>query len=239
MKGLNLLGFLAFSDLTFRRGIVILNRASRRCKIMIVSNDNAESRIHNPMNLMNRMQELRSAKQKQNPAMSLFGVRRNINNENEIVFKAEVKEEVVELKQDTSPDNTTIAVVTPVFINPFKKLDTETSDRILETETETETEDKQLTTDDLISDPDNKIKLASAHNDALDLLNSAVKELKIKLSDVSASKLPGVITAASKVVESIRKERLEVHKSGKDKEVHYHFYTPEQKAIEQYSVIDV
>lgn len=201
---------------------------------MIVSNDNAESRIHNPMNLMNRMQELRSAKQKQNPAMSLFGVRRSSNNENEIVVKTEVKEEVVELKQD----NTSIAVVTPVFINPFKKLALDTSDRILETEEKIES-DKQLTTDDLISDPDNKIKLASAHNDALDLLNSAVKELKIKLSDVSASKLPGVITAASKVVESIRKERLEIHKSGKDKEVHHHFYMPELKKIEQYEVIDV
>lgn len=208
---------------------------------MIVSNDNAESRIHNPMNLMNRMQELRSAKQKQNPAMSLFGVRRNVS---------EVKEEIKEAIKDTTfsileaseetpaERQVELAVVTAPFINPFKKLDSDTSDRILETETETETEEK-LTTDDLISDPDNKIKLASAHNDALDLLNSAVKELKIKLSDVSASKLPGVITAASKVVESIRKERLEVHKSGKDKEVHYHFYTPEQKAIEQYSVIDV
>ena len=48
-----------------------------------------------------------------------------------------------------------------------------------------------------------------------------------------------MISAASKTVESIRRERNENAKQGKDREVHYHFYTPEQKKVSDYEVIDV
>ena len=78
-----------------------------------------------------------------------------------------------------------------------------------------------------------------AHDNALSVLTDAVSELKLRLGEVKADKLPSVITATSKVVESIRRERNEAAKSGKDREVHYHFYVPQQKKLENFEVIDV
>jgi len=92
---------------------------------------------------------------------------------------------------------------------------------------------------DLIDNHDSQIKLGLAHDSALDLLARSVTLLGTKLDDVKADKLPAVIAATSKVVESIRKERNEAAKSGKDREVHYHFYTPAQKKLSDYEVIDV
>ncbi len=97
----------------------------------------------------------------------------------------------------------------------------------------------KVTLDHLLENHESQIKLGLAHDKALDLLNRSVDALSAKLDDVKADKLPSVISAASKTVESIRKERNEASKSGKDREVHYHFYTPEQKSVSQYEIIDV
>lgn len=94
------------------------------------------------------------------------------------------------------------------------------------------------TLDNLIENSTEQVRLSLAHDAALGVLNSAVALLQTKLDDVKADKLPSVITATSKVVESIRRERLESSKT-KDREVHYHFYTPEQKKISDYEVIDI
>jgi len=209
---------------------------------MIISNEKAESRLNNPMNLINRMNELRNKVKKQNGAMSLFGVRRNINSITELSKMEEGLEERLQDKKENK-----LAVAGVPFVNPYQKITKpklQTSDRILQTApiNTPSINTPSLNTpriDDLLENSDNKIKLASAHNNALDLLNDAVAQLKTKLDDVGASRLPSVITAASKVVESIRKERVEIMKTGKDKEVHYHFYTPETRKIEQYEVIDV
>jgi len=93
--------------------------------------------------------------------------------------------------------------------------------------------------EDILDNHDSQIKLGLAHDTALELLNASVKMLSGKLDDVRADKLPAVISAASKTVESIRKERAESAKNGKDREVHYHFYTPEQKKVSEYKIIDV
>jgi len=92
---------------------------------------------------------------------------------------------------------------------------------------------------DILENHESQIKLGLAHDKALDLLNRSVEMLSAKLDDVSAAKLPSVISAASKTVESIRKERSEASKNNKDREVHYHFYTPSQKSVSEYEVIDV
>jgi len=92
---------------------------------------------------------------------------------------------------------------------------------------------------DLIENSESQIKLKLVHDNALDLLHKATETLSTKLEDVRADKLPSVIAAASKTVESIRKERIEATKNDKDREVHYHFYTPQQNKIEDYDVIDV
>lgn len=95
------------------------------------------------------------------------------------------------------------------------------------------------TLDKILENNESQIKLGLAHDSALNLLTNSIAVLAAKLDDVKADKLPGAITAASKVVESIRKERLENAKNDKDREVHYHFYTPAQKNINEYEVIDV
>lgn len=92
--------------------------------------------------------------------------------------------------------------------------------------------------DDISSDHDSKIELALAHDSALKLLNASVSALSAKLDDVRADKLPSVIAAASKTVESIRRERNEQSKTNKDREVHYHFYTPKQKELSDYIVVE-
>ena len=91
----------------------------------------------------------------------------------------------------------------------------------------------------LLEEVDVQVKLGLAHNKALDVLTKAVNRLEVEVDSISINKLPQVITATSKVVEGIRKERLERDKIGKDKEVHYHFYTPQQKTLNDYEVIDV
>jgi len=93
--------------------------------------------------------------------------------------------------------------------------------------------------DDISDDHDSKIELALAHDSALKLLNASVSALSAKLDDVKADKLPSVIAAASRTVESIRRERNEASKNTKDREVHYHFYTPQQKKLTDYAVIEV
>jgi len=95
------------------------------------------------------------------------------------------------------------------------------------------------TLDNILENSDTQIKLGLAHDSALELLTKSVSLLSAKLDDVSASKLPQAISAASKVVESIRRERTEASKNTKDREVHYHFYTPNQRKVEEYEVIDV
>lgn len=101
-------------------------------------------------------------------------------------------------------------------------------------------EQKKLETSDVVDDADTKIKLALAHDNALKLTNKAIETLTNKLDDVSADKIPSVISAANKVVESIRKERIEKDKNYRnDQHVHHHFYMPEQRKIEEYEVIEV
>jgi hypothetical protein len=91
----------------------------------------------------------------------------------------------------------------------------------------------------IVENHESQIKLGLAHDKALDLLNRSVEILSAKLDDVKADKLPATIMAASKVVESIRKERNEATRNNKDREVHYHFYTPQQKLITDFEVIEV
>lgn len=96
------------------------------------------------------------------------------------------------------------------------------------------------TIDQIMPNAEDQIKLASAHDKAVNLLSNAIDTLAMKLDDVKPEKLPAVITAASKMVEGIRKERVEAAKVRQgNREVHLHFYTPVQKAMADYNVIEV
>jgi hypothetical protein len=93
--------------------------------------------------------------------------------------------------------------------------------------------------DEILDGAENKIKLAHAHDRALGTLVAAIDQMNMKLDDIKPDKLPSVITATAKVVEGIRRERNEAAKAMSGKAVHLHFYTPTQKKLEDYEVIDV
>lgn len=117
------------------------------------------------------------------------------------------------------------------WINPFASR----SDSLSIPETQT----NEVSLDDILEDSETNIKLAHAHNNAVALLHDSINALSLKLDNVKADKLPSVIAAASKTIESIRKERNENAKTNKGKDVHYHFYTPVQKKLTDYEVIEV
>lgn len=190
---------------------------------MIISNDKADQRLHNPMNLMNRMGELR--RDKKPNAMSLFGVARS--------------------SQPSQVESATTQLSPSLTINPFERHQeissvpsSQSPHPSFQATQATQTKETP-SLDDLLEDGDTKIKLGHAHDQALETLTEAVMQLRMKLDDVPAAKLPAVITATSKVVESIRKERIEINKNNKEGSTVYNFYVPIQRRTEDFEVINV
>lgn len=126
--------------------------------------------------------------------------------------------------------------VVTVSFNPFKE---KTEATVIPLQIPEVVPENQPTINSLLENSEQQIKLATAHDSALEVLTRSVTMLASKLDDVKADRLPSVITATSKVVESIRKERAEATRDNKGREVHYHFYTPTQRKVEQYDVIEV
>lgn len=184
---------------------------------MLINDSAARQRLDSPMNLINKLRNSNGNNSRQS-AMNLFGMGRPS------AEKLEIKEiKPIEVKTEAKEEVKEIAIV-PHF-NPFAA-----KNALLPEAPKIE---------ELIENSDSQMKLALAHDKALELLNNSVMMLSTKLEDVKADKLPGVITAASKVVDNIRRERNEAAKGGRDKEVHYHFYTPQQRKVSDYEVIDV
>jgi hypothetical protein len=184
---------------------------------MLLNNDEAEKRLSSPLNLINKLKSMNGSRK---DAMSLF-----------IKPKEEQRKDVISAAGTTSVESAITgddaSSKKHAIFNPFKSLpqpSQSSSEPILE---------------NILENHESQIKLGLAHDKALELLNRSVEMLSSKLDDVSASKLPAVISAASKTVESIRKERNEASKNSKDREVHYHFYTPQQNSLKDYEIIDV
>lgn len=183
---------------------------------MIINEKETEARLNSPINLINKLKSNGSRKS----AMSLF-IRPSFARAEETKMAVAEQPKVEILKKEEELK----AIVT---FNPFEIAKQESSKAV----------NKELSIDDLIENNETQVRLAHAHDQALELLNNSVALLSTKLEDVKADKLPSVISAASKVVEGIRKERRELNESS-DREVHYHFYTPEQRKVSEYKVIDV
>jgi hypothetical protein len=197
---------------------------------MIVKDNDAIKRLNSPMNLINRLKNVTGSR---NNAMQLFGIGRFTDKK-----ASEDEPAKLEAKLETLSEEVTVT------FNPFnKKEESQTSllpqlrSSSLNLPQETPASDIKL--DNILDNTESKIRLGLAHDNALDLLNRSVEMLSAKLDDVRADRLPTVIAAASKTVESIRKERLEASKNEKDQEVHFHFYTPTQKPMSEFEVIDV
>lgn len=112
---------------------------------------------------------------------------------------------------------------------------------VVEVKGRVETEKETPTSDDIIDDIDSKVKLATAHDRALDLLNCSLEKLhsKVENDEVKASSIPSIVASASKVITDIRKERVEREKNKGNENIHYHVYCPVQKSISDYEIIDV
>ena len=188
---------------------------------MIISDEEVERRLNSPSNLMNKLRSKTSINPARKGMMELFTKRKQLENE-------------LESKQSEPSGYLDISARIDTDINRDTDRNKSQIDGRVDIPTETPT-----TLDSLIQNHEAQIKLGLAHDKSLDLLTRSVNMLSEKLDDVNASRLPSVVMAASKVVESIRKERLESRKTDKDREVHYHFYTPQQKKVEDYTVIDV
>lgn len=187
---------------------------------MIISDDAAVARLSSPMNLMNK---LRSATSPKTSAMNLFGIG---------------GDRKVEIKQIEKSEDKTVEQEVTISFNPFAKTQTPSSDNPPAIIPPTSQQEPNI--DNLLNNSDTQIKLSIAHDRALSVMTDSLEALAAKLDDVKADKLPGVISATSKVVESIRRERNEAAKSGANRDVHYHFYTPIQKKVEDYGqVIEV
>lgn len=178
---------------------------------MIINETDAIKRLSSPMNLMNRLRQTNN--DKKGNAMALFGIG----------------------KKTVAPQGSLQKKEPEANFNPF--ITPQTSSQVPAIIPPTENPSPTLS--DILDNHDSQIKLGLAHDSALQLLSDSVAMLAGKLDDVRADKLPAVISAASKTVESIRRERNEAARVGKDKEVHYHFYTPQQKTVSDYQVIDV
>lgn len=183
---------------------------------MLINNDEVERRLNNPLNLLNRVKVGLSAPKKD--AMSLFVP----NGGNKETVTKVVESERIEVSFNPFPKNnapTSFPVVPPKITSPLP-------------------EDFSA---DHVNDSDAKIKLAVAHDDALDLLTASIASLKRKVDDneIKASSIPSIITSASRVITDIRKERLEREKDRGNENIHFHFYCPTQKTLEQYETIEV
>lgn len=180
---------------------------------MLISDDDALKRLNSSMNLcFSGIPGKTQGKSKDN-AMNLF-VKRTVTQD-------EVK---------------TTAVTYPI---PAPQIETEKKNFFGENVLIPAQPEESAKLEHILNNSEAQIKLGLAHDSALNILTNSMHILSGKLDDVKAEKLPAVITAAAKVVEGIRKERNEANRKGNDKEVHYHFYTPNQKKVTDYAVIDV
>lgn len=190
---------------------------------MLVNEKDAIARLNSPLNLANRLRNGPRSK-----AMQLFTGNRDTK-------KIETKLEIGDEKK--------VAIEVKPFISPFPQTSLEIPQFSLpvsptnppKQEIQKET---PISLDAILDDSEAKIKLGLAHDKALDLLSRSVDMLSQKLDNVKADKLPAVIAAAGKTVDAIRRERTEAAKANKDREVHYHFYVPEQNKIEDYEIVD-
>lgn len=182
---------------------------------MIVNDTEALARLNSPSNLMNRLRE--TSVKSRSRAMNLFG----------IGGQDGVKD---------SPIRQAVSAVANTSLAPPEKKDIAVDNS---NPSQVEVKDT-VKIDNLIENAESQIGLANSHNKALKLLETAVDTLTVNLERVDPEKLPAVINAASKVVNDIRRERNDAAKANNgNSKVNIIFYTPEQRKLSDYAVIDV
>lgn len=176
---------------------------------MLINEEELNRRLNNPLNLINSM---RNGNGKKRDSLSLF-------------IKPSVEEKFQSPFQQKDADSQSSVALIPTAMTPAESINSSNS--------------QTPSTDDLIDDADGAIKLAQVHNESLEVMGLAVNRLKDNIQNVNVKQLPSIVSGLSKVVTDIRKERSERDKERSTETVHYHFYCPEQKKLEQFEVIDV
>ena len=190
---------------------------------MIVSESDALSRLGSPLNLMNRM---RAAGSSRRDAMGLFGI-----NQKQAAEPAQTSTPVNNFNPFPAKSETALTV---------RPASTDSRPAVPIAPTIPAEEDTKSELDKLLDNADSTIKLGLAHNKALETLTAAIDETKLHIAEIKPEKLPAVITAMSKVVSDIQRQRIENKKSNVDnRSVHFHYYTQTQKKVEDYDVIEV
>jgi hypothetical protein len=176
---------------------------------MIIKETDALERLNSPLNLINRLRATQDKPRKS--AMNLFGIG----------------------GASRVDENTAL-------VSPFKPPTFATAKSVVaEVVSEKSEEIKTPSVDNLLENADSKIKLAQVHDLALNTLHTAITTLDTKLDDIKPEKLSQVVTAMGKTVNDIRKEQNEAARGKKDRDVTIVFYTPEQRKLSDYAVIDV
>lgn len=197
---------------------------------MLISENEAERRLNNPLNLITKMRD--GLRPKQRSAMDLF-IRpvcaESLSNSNELKSQSGLVSQVPPPESKSEQ----LSIPPPAF-NPFP----ESQEQV---EVSIDSASVVIpSVGDLMGDIDADIALANTHNKALKLMSTAMDTLERKVEAVKADKLPAVISSLGKVVTDIRRERTEREKNGRGVEtVHYHFYCPNQRKIDEYKVIEV
>mgnify|MGYP001582262192 CR=1 FL=1 len=194
---------------------------------MLISNNEAERRLNNPLNLITKMRE--GLRPKQRSAMDLFIRREEQASPNELKSQSGLVSQVPPPESKSEQ----LSIPPPAF-NPFQ----ESQEQV---EVSIDSASVAIpSVGDLMGDIDADIALANTHNKALKLMSTAMDTLERKVEAVKADKLPAVISSLGKVVTDIRRERTEREKNGRGVEtVHYHFYCPTQRKVDEYKVIEV
>jgi hypothetical protein len=192
---------------------------------MLVNDKDIKDRLNNPLNLMNRLNRITGSK---SHAMDLFTGGRKINNTKLSFVNPFASQANDKQVQSLEP-----------AVNSVRHTDDRQSNQISEAEILPAEEKPSI--DNLVESANDRIGLALAHDESLKLLNRTISMMNMKLDDIKPEKLPAVILATSKTVESIRRERLEREKvnNGNDESIHFHFYVPKQKSLESYEIVNV
>lgn len=192
---------------------------------MIISDKTALERLTSPNNLLNRL----SKSESRGKAMSLFGIGRS-----------DRKQEIAEVTVPVSPPRS--------FLNPFSnKPEAKPDEVITKPSTELATRLTEaiapatgVSIDQIVDNADSKIKLELVHDNALDVMKLTIDQIKNNLPNLdNPAKLADVAAKMGKIVDSIRTNKINEAKVNENRQVHYHFYTPEQTKIEEFQVIDV
>lgn len=214
----------------------------------IISEKEAEDKLESCNNLLNRSADkmLHSASSNggsnnngKSKAMSLFGIGKSNSTPAKTILPELKKPEAPALfvnpfiKMGLHPDGRTTAPLVSSHSLPL-------SNNISPESVALTYNSEAITTDDILDNVDSKLKIETAHNEALGALVDSVKQIRLSLPTLdNPSKLADIAAKMGRIVDSIRQERVSVNKVNKDSNIVIHLYAPEQKQLEEFETIDV